>query len=157
MGSYLIIVLLMTIINGVRLVKRNQGIQKSHKNMKFSTKSIIKIVVGLFFVAMVGSFLSAGMTVLFSLTLIFAGLSPFVASPTALILTCMTSASSTFLYLLDGKINFILGAAGSVIILLFSVGTRVTIYRRLMKNGKESVIMLFIIILVGCAVPANVW
>lgn len=125
--------------------------------MNFNTKSIIKLLIGLFFVGLIGSFLSAGMAVLFTLTLIFSGLSPFVASPTALILTCMTSASSTFMYLLDGKINFILGGIGSAVILLFSVGTRVTLYKTLMKNGKESVIMLFIIILVGCAIPANVW
>jgi hypothetical protein len=155
--SYLAIVAILTVVNSARMKSRAADMIESEKQLVLGGSNLIKILFGLFMVGMIGSFLSAGMAVLFSLTLIFSGLSPFVASPTALIMTCMTSASSTFLYVLAGKIHFMGGLIGSAVILFCSMGTRLTIYKILMKSGKESVIMMFIIILVGMAIPVNIW
>jgi uncharacterized membrane protein YfcA len=98
---YFSFVVMMTLINSRRLMIRNRKAIKSDKQIDLKFKSLSKLMFGVFMVGLIGSYLSAGMTTLFSLLLIFSGLSPFVASPTSLIMACMTSASSTFMYMLD--------------------------------------------------------
>lgn len=152
---YLVIVLALTYINAQRMLEKNKEVVTNHKQIKLTRSNIVKLLATLFLVGAIGSFLSAGMVVLFTLALIFSGLSPFVASPTALILTCMTSASNSILFALNKKISPKAALLGSVVIMTFSMGTRLTVYKTLMKNGRESVILSFIILLVVVAIPAN--
>jgi hypothetical protein len=112
--------------------------------------------MGLFLVSLIGSFVSVGVVICFTLYLVNVGMTPFVASPTAMFLTLLQSSSSSLMYMLNGKINYVLAGVGSLVILIFSMGTRLTIYKTVLKKGKGSVIMIYIIILIMVSIPANI-
>lgn len=154
---YLFIILIITFINKRRLSKRNKKIKKSNKQIKFTSSNINKLLISLFLIGFVGSFLSAGIAVMFTLALVFLDLSPFIASPTALLLSCMTSGSATLLYFLNGQIDLLGGLVGGIVILMFTIGTRLTVYKRMMSMGRESILVLFIIILITISIPINVY
>lgn len=154
---YLLLIVILTFINKRRLSERSKNISTSNKQIKFHQKNVNMMILSMFFIGFMGGFLSAGIAIMFSLTLIFLGLSPFIASPTALMLSCMTSGSATLLYFLNGQVDAVSGILGSLVILIFSLGTRITLYKRMMKKGKESVLVLFIIILICISIPINVY
>jgi uncharacterized membrane protein YfcA len=154
--SYLVIIIILTFINSNRMLKRSKSLKDSNKQIKITPKKLTTLLIGLFLIGFSGSYLSAGLAIMFTLTLVFLGLSPFIASPTALMLSCMTSGSATFLYLMNKEIDWLAGVLGSSVIVIFSIGTRLTLYKKMMNMGKESWIMLFIIILVSIAIPIGV-
>ena len=152
--SYFVVVLIITVINAVRLIKRNKTSIVNGKQISLEPKKLAVLIIGIMVIGCIGTYISAGST-LFGLLLIFTGLSPFVASPTSLIISAMSSASTTFIFFLNGQIDLKLGFVGSLIILACSLGTRVTIYNFMLKKGKESMLMMFIIILTLVSIPAN--
>lgn len=84
--SYIIIVGFLTLYNCSRLQKINNLTVKSDTQIDLGTKNIIKLLMGIFVVSLVGSLVSIPV---FALYLIFSGISPFVASPTGMLLTTM--------------------------------------------------------------------
>lgn len=129
---------------------------ENDKQIRLDSKKVFKMMVGVFAVSLVGTYISTGST-LVGLFLVYMGMTPFVSGPTSLIMSAMTSASSTFIYILNNQINFKFAIVGALVILLFSLGTKVTVYKRLMRNGKESVIMLFMLLLIVISIPANLY
>lgn len=85
------------------------------------------------------------------------GMTPFVAGPTSLMMSAISSASSTFIYLLNKNIDLWFAVIGGSIILVVSVLTRATIYKRIMQLGRESILLLFMVILLVISIPANLY
>lgn len=153
--AYLLFVILITVINSRRILKKNKATKSSQKQIEFTPVTIVKMVIAFFLVGLVGSYLGSGLSILFTLALIFAGLSPFVASPTALLLTCMMAGSNAVLFALNNSLSPKASLYGSIIILVVSMAIRLTLYEVMMKQGKESIILSFIISIVLISIPAN--
>lgn len=156
--GYLVFVIITTTLNSRRLIRYNKEIDliENEKQIRLDSAKLFKMMTGVFFVSLVGTYISTGST-LIGLFLVYMGMTPFVAGPTSLIMSAMTSASSTFIYILNGQINFNFALVGALVILLFSLGTKVTVYKKLTRHGKESVIMLFMLLLIVISIPANLY
>ena len=154
-GIYIVVILVLSGFNCARMIKRSANIEDSEKQIKLTMSSITKYLGAVFVIGMMGSYISVGMSVLFTLNLLSFGLSPFVSSPTALVLSALTSGSSSILYLLNGQLCFIYAVIGSAIIIVFSLGTRLTLYEVIMKSGKESVLLLCLVFMIGLSIPTN--
>lgn len=91
----------------------------------------------------------------FSIFLIGRGMNAFAASSTSMFMSCICFANSSIQYIIEGKIQGNIGIAGSIVVVIFALGTRVWLYQRVLELGKSSVLMLFMVILIGMAIPAN--
>lgn len=124
--------------------------------MRLGIKQLLQLVIGIFLVSLVGSYISQGST-LVGIFLVEMGMTPFVAGPTSLLMSAISSASSTLIYFLNNSIDLWFAVIGGSIIFATSVLTRATIYKKVMRMGKESVLLLFMVILLVISIPANLY
>jgi len=157
LGIYIAVIFFLGNRSTKYILAKNTGQKSKENQLELDLKSSIHIMVGSFFISMFGAAFSVAIALLFTLYLIFIGISSFAAFSTSMFMACLCFTNSTILYLIDGRISLWMGIIGSVVIVASSVGTRMTIYQKLMDSGKESILMLFMLILITLAVPANLW
>ena len=118
---------------------------------------IAKILIGSILISLFGAAFSIAIAMLFTLYFISMQMTPFTASSTSMFMTLVCFTNSTFLYVVDGKVQLKIGLIGCAVVILSVLGTRFTIYQKMMDMGKGSIMMLFIVILVAAAQPLNLW
>lgn len=158
MLGYLLVLLLTVIFNSWRFKKYNKTFQikENTRQLGLGMKQLLKLVSGIFLVSLVGSYISQGST-LVGIFLVEIGMTSFVAGPTSLFMAALSTASNTLIYVLNGSIDLWLALIGGSIILVTSVLTRATIYKYIMRMGKESVLLLFTVLLLIVSIPANLY
>ena len=153
---YSLIVLLLTVVCVREIRRKNYGIFQSERSVSFSSIFyVIKIIVLMFFVGMLGSYLSASISALFTLLFLYLGLSSFVAGPTSLLLTNLVTGSSTLLYWLENDVDMVTEAILGSIVVIVTIATRLWVYKRVLEGKKESVILFFMIILLMITLVCN--
>lgn len=157
LGIYIAVIFFLAKRNTKYILTKNTGQKSTENQLELDLKSSFHIMLGSFFISMLGAAFSVAIALLFTLYLIFIGISSFAASSTSMFMACLCFTNSTILYLIDGRISLWMGIIGSIVIVASSVGTRMTIYQKMMDSGKESILMLFMLILITLAVPANLW
>jgi hypothetical protein len=157
LGIYIAVIFFLAKRNTKYILTKNTGQKSTENQLELDLKSSFHIMLGSFFISMLGAAFSVAIALLFTLYLIFIGISSFAASSTSMFMACLCFTNSTILYLIDGRISLWMGIIGSIVIVASSVGTRMTIYQKMMDSGKESILMLFMLILITLAVRANLW
>jgi hypothetical protein len=153
----IIITLLLSVVSSIYVSKKNRNRQKCEISVDFTPSFLVKLVIGTFVI----SYLSTAYSVAISLLLIlyfvqYLKIDVFSSSLTSQLLATLCFINSTILYVIDGRVSFILGVLGCFIVFVCSLGTRITVYQKIMDRGRESILMLFMIILTGLTIPVNI-
>jgi hypothetical protein len=157
LGAYILAIAILTVISCVVMFRRNQKRDIHGNQIVFDKKMIAKILIGSFLISLFGAAFSIAIAMLFTLYFISMQMTPFTASSTSMFMTLVCFANSTFLYIVDGKVQLKIGLIGCAVVILSVLGTRFTIYQKMMDMGKGSIMMLFMVILVAAAQPLNLW
>lgn len=125
--------------------------------MEFTASFTIKLIIGSFVTSYLSTAYSVAISLLVALYFVqYLKIDVFSSSLTAQLLATLTFINSTLLYIVDGRVHALLGIMGCLIVFVFSLGTRITLYQKIMDMGKESILMLFMIILTGLTIPVNI-
>lgn len=156
-SCYLLFLIIIGAVTTLRLYKRGKHIQNSKSEFRINFSNLLKLQIGTFTIGFLGSSLGIARSLMFNIYLVYMGMGPFVASPTSLLLTAITASSSSMLYIADQLVYLDAVLIIGGLILIFTVGTRITIYEIIMRRGKESVPMLFIVIAIILAIPGVIY
>lgn len=157
LGAYVLGIVVLTVISCVVMYRRNQNRDIHGNQIVLDKKMIARILIGSFLISLFGAAFSIAIAMLFTLYFISMQMTPFTASATSMFMTLVCFTNSTFLYIVDGKVQTKIGIIGSAVVILSVIGTRFTIYQKMMDLGKGSLMMLFMVILVALAQPLNLW
>ena len=127
-----------------QIVIRNKNVGFHDDNVDFSGSSPDKVKLIMILVGFVGSFLSAGASALITFSLIYLKMTPFTASPTSLLIGVVFGFSASFIFFLEGLLFSQAIVFGGLVVICATLGTRLTIYEAFLKQGKGSMILLFI-------------
>ena len=157
-GYFLLILISMFYTSHIVLERnRNRFVVNYEKSLPINKNKLVYNNFIIFLIGFIGTYSAAGTTAFFTLNLVFMELNSFVASPTSLILSTMMNASSSILFWLSGSIYTDAIIFCGIIILTASVVTRITIYEKILRMGKESYLLLFMMIMKLTSVPLNIY
>ena len=94
---------------------------------------------------------------MFNIYLVSLKIDPYIASPTALLLTALTNGSSTLINFANGKIYMDVLLIVCPIILASTLVTRLTFYEYFLRKKWTSIPMFFICVMVIFAIIATVY
>lgn len=155
LGGYVAVLLLFSLMIREIILRRNKGIEQDSNSVEISAGYSSKFMIAMFFVSLVGGFVSSGASTLITMTIIAFGISPFSASSTGLVVVIIFSGSSATIYYLNGFIYYHCALIGSAVVVLSTLITRMTVYQYFLKHGKASVILLFISLMMLITIPSN--
>ena len=136
--------------------KRNEQVVEHDLNVDFKGGAQNKILLIMVLVGLVGAFLSAGASALITFSLIMLEMTPFTASPTALLAGIVFGSSGSIMYYWEGLIFMSAAIVGGLVVIACTAGVRLTIYQSFLQSGKSSIILLFISIMMGFGVIASI-
>ena len=137
--------------------ERNFFTRANIANIEFNEDNTKKLMISMFVVGFTGSFLSAGSAALITFSLIMIKMTPFAASPTALSITILFGISSSFICYLEGLIYMSATLIGGLFVVVSTLIVRLTIYETFVKQGKASMLLLFIGIMMGVSTIAGIF
>jgi len=146
-----------SLINTCRIMERNKRAIISKKQINFTFKAAVSIMVSSLVIGTLGSWLGVAVSTMSNLYLLNLGLSPFVGGPTSLAIVFLTSGSSSMLFFLEGIVDIPAFLMCSVIIVGISLVTRLTIYKVMMKSKKASIPVLFVLLITVVSIPGIVY
>ena len=136
--------------------ERNLFNKANIANIEFTEQNTRTLMISMFVVGFIGSFLSAGSAALITFSLIMIKMTPFTASPTALTITILFGISSTLICYLEGLIYMSASVIGGLFVIVSTLIVRLTIYETFAKKGKASMLLLFIGIMMGVSTVAGI-
>ena len=154
--GYFALNIFLTRVSFREVVRRNSLIESTERSLVFTPIDTLTLISFMLLIGIMNGFISSGMAAMFTLVLISFKLDPFVASSTALFLTCLTTGSSSILFYLHGRIYPSALIINGILIILVVCLTRITIYRMLFKNKRSSVLVLCIVLILIISIPSNI-
>lgn len=156
--AYLTTLVLFSVLQIMNILKRNENKRPRLNDVELNSKIYCyKFAAGVLIVSFVGGFLSAGSSTLLAMFMIALNIYPFVASSTTLLLAIIFSGSSALIYAVSGRVFLVATLAAGVVALVSTVLTRITLYEKFLKDGKASMIVLFIAITTLISIPSNIF
>lgn len=144
---------MMGLLNIVQIYRDDKEVFQSDRQIRLPAPKVVYIVIGNFFIGIIGGALGVAISSMSNLFLVFLGLSPFVAGPTALAINFLITGSSSFLFLVSGKVDLPTFAVAGTIVLVFSIATRLTIYKWMVKQGLTFLPVFLVFLVTIVSVP----
>ncbi len=155
-ATFVVVLLGVSIDIRERISRRNRHAVSSADNVDFRGPKQNHAMYIVFVVGLVGSFLSVGSSALLTFSLIMLGITPFSASPTALLIGIIFGSSVSVVFFLEGLIYIGSAVFGSIVVCLGTFVTRATVYEGFVKQGKGSMILLFISVMMALCIVLSV-
>lgn len=134
-----------------------KSVFQTNRQIRLPFMKIMYILVSNFLIGVIGGALGVAISSMSNLLLVFMGLSPFVAGPTALAINFLVTGSSSFLFFVSGKVDIPTFLIAGAIVLVFSLLTRLTIYKLMVKSGLTFLPVFLVLILTVISGPGIVY
>lgn len=132
---------------------RNKFVKENVCNIDFrKDEATNKFLFTMTAVGFVGTFLSAGYSVLLNISLMMLELTPFAASATALFIGVIFSLASSLVFYFEDLLYLNCAVIGGVVIAVATLTVRLTLYERFVRLGKGSYTLFFMAIMLGMGI-----